>query len=497
MSGIIPPSTSEPPSPGVYPLMTPLNAQQLAQLPPLVLKYNFRSWIQKTSTEGDDSCVSEVITSGWNSIFAIDPVCGVNLEDKIFDYKVGDYMLLYRFSPIIQQRREQEHSAYYTNTTSKKRVCFVGPSLAVFMNLQGKEKKAVFVASFCKCRVCKKPWRMNRTHRAASKKTFKFELESLKPVDMNLRLIFDDQEHVAKLTFHPGVVDKFDITKDNEDNNSSFLAVAYCCSIPLDSLPIFPFKDFVNLVNSNNPHQRSPMGRGSGWEQENISIEITEIVPAFQPNALQQRQSQQQKAFKELYYNKAHADFVVVSKDGKKFHCNKAILCVRCPEFDRILTNGNFREGQDKEIKLEEDALATEALLKFIYFQVTGIEGLSFIGMVGTLKLAHLFGFIELVAVSVNSLLIKLKELEWEDLEALWELYNFVSKLDTIQIIFRLKVAIIMALRRLIQTKKNKRVRQDEEDVTASVNRAFGNYADLAKDLTLDLLRMLNHHKTH
>ncbi|CAL8086126.1 unnamed protein product [Orchesella dallaii] len=477
-----------------YPVIKHLNAQQLTPLHPSLLKYNFRSWIQKMPPAGHDSGsysrrFSEVISSDWKSIFAIDPICGVNLEEKRFEFKVGDFMLHYTFHSKTQEGRKQDHAVYYSYATLRKRVCFVGASLDVFVNMQGKEKKAVFVVSFCKCASCMQPWCLNVVLGEPNPRMFEFDITSLKPVDMCLRFKYNKDKHDVKLTFQPGVVDRFDMMKD--DDNSNYFAVAYYCSVPLDSLPIFPFQDFVKRVTS---HRFSRVTGRTDMDKKNISIEISGIapIPAVMLNVIQQNKFEQQSsAFSALYENKEYTDLVVFSKDGKAFHCNKIVLRVRSTVFERMLAGRNFKEGQDGTIKLEEGALATETLIKFIYFQDTGIERLSFIGMVGTLKLAHLYGFMELMAISAKALLVKIKELEWEDVETLWDLYSFVNKVDMIQIIARLKIASIMALRRLILAKKNKRVRRDDQDVTESVNRAFGNYADLGKDLTLDLFRLL------
>ncbi|CAL8105140.1 unnamed protein product [Orchesella dallaii] len=364
--------------------------------------------------------------------------------------------------------------------------------LDIFINIKGGENKAVFVLSHCKCFACKKPWALNRAITGANYGTFEFETLSLKPVDMRLRFSHEEEVHDVELKFNPGVLDKFNMNElESMNDNRSFLAVAYYCSVLLDSLPIIPFKLFVSGGQSDSVSYCTMLDE-LDLESFNTSIEITQVATVCNIDPENQRQFQRQSsAFKNLYEDKVHTDFVVVSKDKKPFRCHRMILCVRSPVLKAMLANGNFKEGQEGTVTLNEDALATEAFIKLMYFQNTGIEDLSFIHCVGTLKLAHLYFIMDLVGICANALLAKVEKLEWEDIKDLWELYSFITKLDTLQIIIVLKRSSIIALRRLILARKNKRVRPNDETADDSFKQAFNIFPDLSKDLTLDLFKLM------
>ncbi|CAL8105143.1 unnamed protein product [Orchesella dallaii] len=465
--------------------------------PSEILKYDFRGCKKARATkykptEGIDIRVSGVITPDFKSILGIDPTCGVNLEEKLFECKVGDFKLLYSLPTQIQEKREEDHRAYYINTNIKKRVCVLGSKLDMFINIKGGVKKAVFVLSHCKCFACKKPWVVNTEIPNSRTGTFEFETLSLKPVDMRLRFSHNQEVHDVELKFNPGVVDNFNMHEiESMNDDRSFLAVAYYCSVPLDSLPIIPFKLFVSGGQSDSVSNYSILDE-LDLESLNTSIEVTQVATVCNIDPENQRRFQQQSsAFKDLYEDKTNMDFVVVSMDMKSFHCHKMILCTRSPSFAAVLANGNVREGREGTIAVVENALATETFIKLIYFQNTGIDDLSFIGWVGALKLSYQHGVMDAVGTCANACLAKTGKLEWEDIKGLWDLYNFIKKRDTLQVIAVLKRSSIMALRRLILARKNKRVRPNEETADDSFNQAFRKYPCLENDLIVDLFKLM------
>ncbi|CAL8086137.1 unnamed protein product [Orchesella dallaii] len=280
---------------------------------------------------------------------------------------------------------------------------------------------------------------------------------------------------------------------ENDKDDRNFFNVVYYCSVHLDSLPCVPFKDFDKRVGFVREVPTVPPCDPPGCVDKNsIDIWISTTSKACTPKTVEAQEFELQSTFKALFDEKEFTDVVLVSKDGKLFPCNTEILSVRIPVFEKIIADRHFPKGQERRIQLEENASAVETLIKFIYFQETGIEKLSVSGLVGTLKLAYLYDLKEFVVVTSKILLEKMKALEWEDVEGLWELYRFATKEDTIQVIAGLKRPAIIELRRLILAKKNKRARQDKDDATSCMNWAFGNNAELAKELAVDLERLLN-----
>lgn len=113
-----------------------------------------------------------------------------------------------------------------------------------------------------------------------------------------------------------------------------------------------------------------------------------------------------------------------------------------------MLAERKFIEGKEGQVKLPEDASATEALLRYIYFQETNVESLDFNSCIGTLKLAHMYQLMELVGSLSKILLSKLKSSGCEDVEDIIDLYEWVRHVNTLQIVVRLKMTVIMTLRR-------------------------------------------------
>ncbi|CAL8144579.1 unnamed protein product [Orchesella dallaii] len=483
---IIPPSTRE---------LMDFDEWILGKLPS-ALTYNFHCCIQNTGGSSEDGNIPDTEIR-WKSIFPIDSLRGVNSEEKLFEYKVGDYMLQYRQDPSYLRRWERVHSSYYDKPSSKTRACFLGSTLFVYINMRENKKEAVFVSSFCHCQVCNEawPWKGN-PFQGQGTHWVEFDAFSLKPVVMTLGLEGGEEECTKKLKFLPGVTNQFDMMKEKDDRN--FFTVAYYCSVPLDALPSVPFKEFNNRGGLARKVPSVPTG--DLQVKSSICIKILKTSKIHTPKTVESQESELQSTFKALFDEKELTDVVLVSKDGKLFACNAEILSVRSPVFEKIFADKHFLKGQERRIQLEEGASAVETLIKFIYFQETGIEKLSVSGLVGTLKLAYLHGFKEFVAVTFKILLEKMKALEWEDVEGLWELYRFATKEDSVQIIARLKRPAIIELRRLILAKKNKRARQDKEDATnatACMNWAFGNNEALAKELAVDLERLLRWFVSH
>ncbi|CAL8144585.1 unnamed protein product [Orchesella dallaii] len=429
------------------------------------------SCVQDSEERGDKTNVFTGTTEiGWKSVHGIDPIYGVNLKEKVFQYEKGDYILQYSACPTTRLHREHEHGVYYAETMSKTRVGYFGSDFFICVSKRESEEKAVFVTTFCKCKFCKVPWQNNELFGEQSGRKIEFDALSLRPVKVTLKMQYQDKTRIMVQTFRPGVTNQFDMDNGMDDRN--FLSVAYYCSVPLESLHIVPFQgyDKPDLVNSLEP----------------FSIEIIEVTKTVKP--IPNMESQQQRTFNTLFDRKDYANVTVVSKDGVPFYCNKSILSVRSLVFERMLANGNFMEGQQGRVQLEENMLAVEAFLKFIYFQDTELETLSLYGLVGTLKLAHLFNFMKLVFAVCWSILEKIKNSEWRDMENLWKLYAFVRHLDTIQVIVRLRIQTTKEIRRLILTKKEQGTPQDKEDLATCINWAFANYGELAKDFTLDIV---------
>ncbi|CAL8086135.1 unnamed protein product [Orchesella dallaii] len=166
--------------------------------------YNFHSCIQNTGGDSGGGNIPDTEIK-WKSISPIDPLCGVNLEEKVVEYKVGDYMLQYRQDqPSVVQTREEAHSAYYATTLSKSRVCYIGSTLLVFISTGEKKRKAVFVLQFCQCHVCNEAWPWEyASYLDGDAKGFtqvEFDALSLKPVDMTIILKGEQELRYVKLT---------------------------------------------------------------------------------------------------------------------------------------------------------------------------------------------------------------------------------------------------------------------------------------------------------
>ncbi|CAL8144517.1 unnamed protein product [Orchesella dallaii] len=453
-----------------------------------VLLYMFDNWFQSCNSRLEFS-----VKSNWKRIFAIDPTCGVMLEKTLFEIQVGDYRLHYR---IVLDRVDEPHEKFYNEIHRNQRVCFLNSSLSVFIGERENEKKVTFVMSLCDCGACQNPLQRWSESEDAGKSVIDFDVMELKPVDIGMKLSCYKEEQLLKLTFQPGVIDQFDMNNEwSERSNVS--TVVYQSCVPLDSLTIHPFKDFYKSIEDAKTQCRPVAGltpsSGTGNFLNNpgmrVAIKISRINPT--PELLSPVDSKEKRAFNAIFGNQEHSDVKVISKDGKQFPCNKAVLVVRSAVFQSMLAEQRVFEGKEGKVILSEDAAATGALLRWIYFLDIDWEALDFKATFGTLKLAHLHGIMELVGPATRNLLEKMKSLKWEDVTEVMDLYDFARKIDTIQIVTRLKFLALMTLNRILRERKNKRIRRDDEDFSSSLASAFGNNSTLATAIVLDAFQLL------
>ncbi|CAL8123881.1 unnamed protein product [Orchesella dallaii] len=422
-------------------------------------------------------------------------------------------------TPINRGYYEKQHKKIIgsSDPNTNRSVCFPGRQFRVIVQkskVGGPEPYVLLAFNICTCKDCMT--HVQLISRQLGPVTVKFEVDIT--VEPNTRTPATEN---LSLDFYPGCTSEYDMDKDYKAN-AKYLYYYYYG--PMSTTIIDGFKKIAarqGPVPTPPPAQPAnrpnPVPNPNGLPLPNrpaiagananvVPNRPAPVVPVRAPPTFTSPGHQRTiriisitpkpttapcdfNYFRKIYDMKEETDVDVMSSDGKVFKCHRIVLMTRCEAFSRLLPHKTAAEGKIRQtLKLDEDANVVEAFLLFIYKNDTSRISADLRAAVGCIRLANQYNIQDLSASACDLLIKRVENGEWIDQAELYELYNYVHLVETVEIVVELKWTIINNVRKTLLETKNKRVKVAEEKENDVLKTTFGLEEDV-RDFMLDLMR--------